>query len=140
MCIMSLKGFLYHWQNLEWNAFEDQLADNCEFEIVWIGMKFNKEEFSQLIQTITEEHPWHTNNKLIDEIIIEDYTISTISRLWPDDGPPDFEIIVAKWSNGKIEKGCGYSNQRLDNKLAKKWIESFKIDKKRIRIRFRNLG
>lgn len=83
-------------------------------------MKFNKEQFSQLIQTIKEDHPWHTNNKLIDEIIIGDYTVSTISGLWTDNGPPDFEIIVAKCSNGKIEKRCGYSNQRLDNKLDKK--------------------
>ena len=91
-------------------------------------MKFNKEEFSQLIQTITEEHPWHTNNKLIDEIVIGDYTISTISRLYPDGGPSDVELIVHKWSNGKIEKACVYSNQRPDTKLVKKWIESFKND------------
>ena len=79
MCSMSLKSFLYHWQKLDWDTFEDLLADNCEIEIVWTRMKFNKEEFSQLIQTITEKHQWHTNNKLINEIIIEDYTVSMIS-------------------------------------------------------------
>ncbi len=132
MCSMSLKSFLYHWRKLEWDAFEDLLAENCEIEIVWVGMKFNKDEFFQLIKTLTEEHPWHTNNKLIDEIVIGDYTISTISRLYPDGGPSDDELIVHKWSNGKIEKACIYSNQRLDNKLAKRWIESFKIDKKEL--------
>ena len=130
MCSMSLKSFLYHWQKLEWDAFEDLLAENCEFEIVWVGMKFNKDEFFQLIKTLTEEHPWHTNNKLIDEIVIGDYAISTIS--YSNSSLSMVELIVHKWSNGKIEKACVYSNQRIANKLAKKWIESFKINKKEL--------
>ena len=123
---MSLKNFLHHWQNLEWDQFEDILSENCEIEMIWIGMKFNKEEYFQLIKTITEEHPWNANNEVLDEINIGNTTITTLSRPFLDGGPPDVELHVYEWSNKrKIEKGCFYSNMRLDNQLARKWIKSF---------------
>ena len=121
---MSLKNFLHHWRNLEWPQFEDILSENCEIEMIWIGMKFNKEEYFQLIKITTEAHPWNANYEVLDEINIGNTTVTTLLRAWPDGGPPDVELHVHNWSDGKIEKGCVYSNQRLDNELAKKWVES----------------
>ncbi len=73
---MSLKEFLYSWQKLEWDKLKNLLDENCEIEMVWLGMKFQKDKYFQLLNTVTDEHPWTTNKGIIDKINFENHTIT----------------------------------------------------------------
>lgn len=129
---MSLKGFHYSWQKFEWDKLGNLLVENFEIEIVWIGMKFNKDEYCQLLKTLTEEHPWLTNKEIIDEIKFENYTVTTFFTQWPNDEPPDFEVWLTEWSDKLIVKSTMYSSREYDTHLSKDWIKSFQKNKERL--------
>ena len=129
---MSLKEFLYSWQKLEWDKLENLLDENCEIEMAWLGMKFNKDEYFQLLKTVTEEHPWTTNKDIIDEINFENHTITTFFTQWPSDEPPDFEVWLTEWSDTLIVKSTIYNCREYDMNLSKNWIKSFQKDQVRL--------
>ena len=51
----TLLTFFNHLKNLEWQLIDDMLEENFKYELHWLGMTFNKNDFLSLVKVTAEE-------------------------------------------------------------------------------------
>ena len=58
----TLLTFFNHLKNLEWQMIDDMLEENFKYELHWLGMTFNQNDFLSLVKATAEEvRPWEAN-------------------------------------------------------------------------------
>ena len=72
----ALLTFFNHLKNLEWQIIDDMLEENFKYELHWLGMTFNKNDFLLLVKATAEEvRHWETNFEIINELQLGNVTV-----------------------------------------------------------------
>ena len=98
----TLLTFFNHLKNLEWHMIDDMLEENFKYELHWLGMTFNKNDFLSLVKATAEEvRPWETNFEIINEVQFGNVTVIQLVKPRPDKGPPIFELMIL---SGQVQR------------------------------------
>ena len=108
---------------------DDMLEENFKYELHWLGMTFNKNDFLSLVKVTAEEvQPWITNFEIINEVQFGNVTVIQLVKLRPDKGPPIFELMISEWEGQKVKRMSVYHCPKIDNEVSNEWIKSFRTD------------
>ena len=125
----SLIIFFNHLKNFEWQMMDDMLEENFKYELHWLGMTFNKNDFLSLVKATAEEvRPWEANFDIINEVQFGNITVTQLVKPRPDKGPPIFELMISEWAGPKVKRMSVYHCLKIDTEVSNKWIKSFRTD------------
>ena len=121
--------FFNHLKNLEWQMIDDMLEENFKYELHWLGMTSNKNNFLSLVKATAEEvRPWETNFEIINEVQFGNVTVIQLVKPRPDKGPPIFELMISEWAGPKVKRMSVYHCLKIDTEVSNEWIKSFRTD------------
>ena len=125
----NLLTFFNHLKNLEWQMINDMLEENFKYELHWLGMTFNKNDFLSLVKATAEEvRPWEANFDIINEVQFGNITVIQLVKPRPDKGPPIFELMISEWAGPKVKRMSVYHCLKIDTEVSNEWIKSFRTD------------
>ena len=125
----TLLTFFNHLKNLEWQMIDDMLEENFKYELHWLGMTFNKNDFLSLVKATAEEvWPWETNFEIINELQFGNVTVIQLVKQNPDLGSPIFELMISEWVGPKVKRMSVYHCPKIDTEVSNEWIKSFRTD------------
>ena len=125
----TLLTFFNHLKNLEWQMIDDMLEENFKYELHWLGMTFNKNDFLSLVKATAEEvRPWEANFDIINEVQFGNITVIQLVKPRPDKGPPIFELMISEWAGPKVKKMSVYHCPKIDTEVSNEWMKSFRTD------------
>ena len=108
---------------------DDMLEENFKYELHWLGMTFNKNNFLSLVKATAEEvRPWETNFEIINEVQFGNVTVIQLVKPRPDKGPPDFWINDFWVGRSKGKKNVCLSLSK-DRYWSIKWMDKIISDR-----------